>query len=238
MDSEYKGRVSSFERISKSVRLINVKLTSPTEIEFEPGQYLALLLPDSDKVSYYSIASSPHKVGEIELLVKEDTLGEGACYLFSLKAGNSIKFKAPMGDAFFRQDCGRDLIFAVGTSGASYARSILHYLVEQKRLGQQQVYYFMGAYHEDELMESDYFRQLDEQVESFHFIPAVSHDPEYSGEIGLITDVMERRLLDNLYNYDAYSAGPEGMVNAVAELLMEKKGLKSDCFFSDLYSKK
>jgi NAD(P)H-flavin reductase len=235
LELTYTGEVTSSEFISKSVLLIKIKLITPATVVFKAGQYLAVRVPDSDKVSYYSIASSPAFENTVELLVKEDTLGEGARYLFSLKVGSKLSFDAPMGNAYFREDSKRDLIFAVGASGASYARSMLHYLEKNGCLDRQHVYYFMGAHREDELMEADYFHQLAQSIEKFHFIPAISEQQDCSGEQGLITDVMARVLPQGLNHFDAYCAGPKPMVDAVAALLINEKGLDKGHFYSDLY---
>ena len=95
MEATHVGQVVYSGPISKGIILVKVKLIEPELVDFKAGQYLAVLLPDSDKASYYSIASSPNKKGEVELLVKEDKLGAGAIYLYSLKQGDAIQLHMP-----------------------------------------------------------------------------------------------------------------------------------------------
>ena len=236
MDATHTGQVTYSGPVSKGVILLKIKLTAPNRVEFKAGQYLAVLIPDAGKVAYYSIASSPNQRSEIELLVKEDKLGVGASYLFSLKEGDEVRMQLPMGDAFLREDSERNLIFVAGASGASYIRSMIHFLDESKQLEHRIIHYFLGCREEDELMESDYMLALAEKYEGFHYHPALSHQEDWDGHTGLITDVVDKILPSDMSEWEAYSAGSPAMVKAVADLLIANKKLVPAHFFSDLYT--
>ena len=236
MEKTHTGHIAYTAPISKGIILIKIRLVEPDFVNFRAGQYLAVLLPCSEKVAYYSIASSPNKKNIVELLVKEDKMGVGASYLFSLKEGDLINLNMPMGDAFLREDSERNIIFVAGASGASYIRSMIHYLDESNLMLNRQIYYFLGTREEDELMEPEYMHQLAEKSSDFHFIPALSTQQDWEGHTGLITDVIERVMQPDLSDWEAYSAGSPSMVKAVAKTLINDKSLRSDCFFSDLYA--
>lgn len=236
MQVTHTAQVVSTTVISKGILLMTFKLLNPTMVDFKAGQYLAVFLPGEDKQSYYSIASSPNLSNHIELLVKEDTLGAGANYLFSLKVGDGVRFSMPMGEAFLREESCHKLVFVAGASGASYVRSMIHYLDETKQLSDREVYYFLGAQEEDELLELKPMMSLADKRSNFYFIPALSGATEWSGETGLITEVVERLMKDDLGQWDAYCAGSPAMVEAVADVLIDKKGLLAKNFYSDFYS--
>ena len=236
MQATHVAKVVSSHLVSKGILLIEFQLTEPAQVEFKAGQYLAVFLPDSDKQSYYSIASSPNKKNTVELLVKEDKLGAGASYLFSLKGGDEVQFAMPMGDAFLREDSGNNIVFIAGASGASYIRSMIHYLDEADQLAGREVHYFLGAREEDELLEIDYMRQLAKKYSGFHFIPALSGQDDWDGHSGLITEVVGNLMSDDLSTWDAYSAGSPAMVEAVAKMLIEEKKLAAKNFYSDFYN--
>ena len=198
MDVTHVGQLISSAEVSKGIILIKIKLIKPVNVSFKAGQYLAVLLPGSDKASYYSIASSPNKKNEVELLVKEDKLGDGAVYLYSLKAGDSLQLHMPMGDAYLREDSDKNVVFVAGASGASYIRSMIHYLDESNHLAHREVHYFLGCREEDELLESDYMHELADKYQGFHFHPALSDQEDWDGHTGLITDVVERLMPSNL----------------------------------------
>jgi len=236
MQATHTGQVVHSAEVSKGIIILNIKLNEPSSVDFKAGQYVAVLLPDSDKASYYSIASSPNKKGEIELIVKEDKLGAGAVYLFSLKEGDQVTLNMPLGDAFLRDNSDKNIIFVAGASGASYIRSMIHFLDESNHLAFREIHYFLGCREEDELMEPSYMHALAEKYEGFHFHPALSHQDDWDGHTGLITDVVDKVLSNDLSKWEAYSAGSPAMVKAVADLLISTKSLKPTQFFSDLYT--
>lgn len=236
METTHAGQITSSKEVSKGIILIQIKLIEPDVVDFKAGQYLAILLPDSDKVAYYSIASSPSKKGTVELLVKEDKHGVGALYLYSLQKGDSINMHMPMGDAFLRDDNDCNLLFVAGASGASYIRSMIHYLDEAHHLAHREVHYFLGCREESELLESDFMHELAVKHEGFHYHPALSHQEDWDGHTGLITDVVDKIMPNDLSQWQAYSAGSPAMVKAVADALIANKNLMPASFFSDLYT--
>ena len=236
MEATHVGQIIYTGAISKGIILIKIKLIDPDFVDFKAGQYLAVLLPNTDKVSYYSIASSPNKKGEVELLVKEDTLGEGAVYLYSLRQGDVIQLHLPMGDAYLREKSNRHILFVAGASGASYIRSMIHCLDEAGRLVNREVHYFLGCRQEDELLESGYMQALAKKHSGFHYYPALSHQDDWDGHSGLVTEVVERVMPKDMSGWDAYSAGSPAMVKAVADTLITNHRLLPAHFYSDLYT--
>ncbi len=236
MEATHTGHITSSKEVCKGIILIQIKLTKPETIDFKAGQYLAVLLPNSDKVAYYSIASSPGKKGVVELLVKEDKYGAGAIYLYSLKEGDSLNIHMPLGNAFLRDDNDCNLLFVAGASGASYIRSMIHYLDEIDHLAHREVHYFLGCREESELLESDFMHALADKYTGFHYHPALSHQEDWDGHTGLITEVVDRIMPADMAEWQAYSAGSPGMVKAVADELIANKNLIPSQFFSDLYT--
>jgi len=231
----YQGTVECSDKISEGMRCVRIQLPAGETLSFLPGQYVGVHLPERDEVAYYSIATSPSSPSAFELIVKEDPLAQGASYMYGLQPGDPINFDAPMGEAYFRADARRPLIFVAGASGASYVRSMLQYLQEQGQLGVLPIHYFYGVRTEDELIEIDWLHGLSEAHEDFHFIPALSGLSRWSGATGLITDVMDACLINEISGFDAYVAGSHAMVNAAAGCLIRNKGLPEDHFFSDMY---
>jgi len=236
MGASCTGEVVLSEVISKGILLLRIKLLEPHSVAFKAGQYIALSVPNAKKQSYYSIASSPNRAGEIELLIKEDATGAGSSYLFSLKLGDSLHFNMPLGTAFLQEDSEHNIIFVAGASGASYIRSMIHYLDETKQLAKRDIYYFLGAREADELLEPDFMHQLAEKHSRFHFIPALSEQEDWDGHTGLVTDVIQKIMPENMSQWDVYCAGSFPMVKAVAETLIEHKNIQPSRFFSDLYT--
>ena len=165
MEVTHKGQVIYSGFVSKGIILLRIELLEPKSLEFKAGQYLAVLLPNLDKASYYSIASSPNN-----------------------------------------------------------------------QLANREVHYFLGCREESELLESDFMQALAEKYSGFHYHPALSHQEDWEGHTGLITEVVDRLTPNDLSEWQAYSAGSPAMVKAVADELIANKDLKPSSFFSDLYT--
>lgn len=236
MEELCSGKVVLSTHISKNILLIRIKLIKPDEVEFKAGQYLAISRPDADKPSYYSIASSPNRKSEVELLVQEGQPGSGSSYMFSLKVGDDVKFKMPMGTAYLRNNSMQDIIFVAGASGASYIRSMIHFLDETDQIHRREIHYFLGCREENELLESDYMHKLAAKYSNFHYHPALSHQEDWGGHTGLVTEIVERLMPENMSKWEAYSAGSPAMVEAVANTLINNHALSPTSFYSDLYT--
>ena len=237
-NSEHTGVIESIDSIGSGLIKIAIGLKNDQTLEFKAGQYLAIPIPGMDKTSYYSIASPPTLKNKIELIVKEDKQGIGAGYLFSLSPGDSIAFNAPYGKAYLREDSQHNIVFVAGSSGASYVRSMLHYLHDRNSLHHRTIHYFFGVQTEAELCELDYWHDLAEQYTGFHFVPVLSSPDNansWLGESGLVTNAVDRILHEPLEGWDAYTAGSPAMVRVLADLLISKKGLPADRFFSDMH---
>jgi Na+-transporting NADH:ubiquinone oxidoreductase subunit F len=81
--------------------------------------------------------------------------------------------------------------------------------------------YFFGALSQKDLFYVEELKQLEEECPWFTFVPALSNEPEnsdWSGERGLITDVVARHLPD-ASEYEGYLCGSPGMINACIDVL-------------------
>jgi propane monooxygenase reductase subunit len=94
--------------------------------------------------------------------------------------------------------------------------SLLRLMVDQG-VERPAVYYY-GAREEEDLFHLEELAALQTMLPGFRFVPALS-DSKWEGEMGLITDVVERSE-QGLDGVDAYLCGPPPMVDAAQEMLM------------------
>jgi propane monooxygenase reductase subunit len=82
-------------------------------------------------------------------------------------------------------------------------------------------FYYYGARGPADLFHLDELAELERRLPNFRFVPALSHcgdDEDWSGERGLITDVVTR-LHQEIGEVDAYLCGPPPMVDAAIAML-------------------
>jgi Na+-transporting NADH:ubiquinone oxidoreductase subunit F len=218
---EYEGEIIYAENATSDIRRIGVRLISPGEVEFKPGQYVQVNCDVGGQREYraYSIASSPDETGVVELNVKRVPEGLVSAWLHTLEEGDRIEFSGPYGDFFLDMDSQRRIICVAGGVGLAPLRSIVLYWVDHLKGRPVELYY--GSRTREDLYDHDLFARIAEQNENFHYHPAVSdEDPSWEGERGFIHTVLQKHFQGN-GNAEAYLCGPPIMIDAVSEVLVD-----------------
>lgn len=101
----------------------------------------------------------------------------------------------------------------------------------------RKVKYFFGARNKKDLYYTDEFKKLSKAFPNFEYIPALS-DPlpedHWEGEVGLITDVLDRHSQD-LSATEAYLCGSPGMIDACVKVL-KNNDCPTEQIFYDKFS--
>ncbi|MDY0346589.1 MAG: 2Fe-2S iron-sulfur cluster binding domain-containing protein [Acholeplasma sp.] len=231
----YQTKVVSIEDQTYDIKLVKFKLINPTEMHFKPGQYAQIKVPGIDVIRAYSIASNPKDTSEIELIIRQVPNGQATTFVHkALEVGDKITLTGPFGD-FYLRETEREMICIAGGSGKAPIRSILYYL--RDRGMNRKVKYFFGAKSKRDLYMTEEFLELSKAFPNFEYIPALSEplpEDEWQGEVGLITDVVDR-LTDDLSEAEAYLCGSPGMINACNKILT-KHDIKQHNVFYDKFS--
>ncbi|MBD3288834.1 2Fe-2S iron-sulfur cluster binding domain-containing protein [candidate division KSB1 bacterium] len=237
---EFESEVDKITDLTYDIKLVRLKLTEPKEISFKPGQYAQLNSKPYNGVKEsvsraYSIASPHFEKDHIDLMVR--LVPEGICTTWVhdyLQEGEKVKFVAPMGDFYIREDEG-EMIMVAGGSGMAPFVSILEDMARKK--SKRKMTYFFGAVTKKDLFYVEEMRSLEERIENFTFVPALSGpepDDDWDGETGLITVPLEKYLKshDDLEKSQGYLCGSPGMIDACIKI-MKNYGMKSDRIFYD-----
>ena len=97
--------------------------------------------------------------------------------------------------------------------------------------------YFFGAVQRRDLFLLDEFAELEQELDWFKFSPALSapgQDGNWSGEVGLITEIVDRHVSSGA-EMEAYLCGSPGMIDASIKVL-ETKGMTNDRIFYDKFA--
>ena len=126
------------------------------------------------------------------------------------------------------------MICIAGGSGKAPIRSILLYLKDRGM--NRKVKYFFGAKSKRDLYYTEEFMKLQQEFPNFEYIPALSEPQQsdnWKGEVGLITDVVDR-FTGDLSNSEAYLCGSPGMIDACIRVL-NKHSIKKENVFYDKF---
>jgi len=236
---KFRAKVAGKRALTHDIIELKMELVEPGGIDFTAGQYVQL---ESRKYKgresvnrAYSISSLPSEKGFVELMIRR--VPEGICttWVFDhLKEGDEISFSGPYGD-FRLTDSGAPAVFIAGGSGMAPIWSILRDMKE--RNDSRKSAYFFGALTSADLFYTEELKKLESETGNFSYIPALSGEKEdsgWTGERGLITDVVKRTLPD-LTGYEAYLCGSPGMIDACVKVLTEN-GIPADRIFYDKFS--
>jgi len=232
---EYKTLVTRVEPLTHDIKHLTLRLDSSDTIVFKPGQYIQFRIPGTEEFRAYSIASSPSRGNEIELIIRLVPGGLCSTYVHEiLKPGSSATITGPYGDFYLREDSTRDIVCIGGGCGMAPIRSILSSLAEKGML--RKATYFFGARSKNDLFYTEELRQLERDYPSFTYVPALS-DPkpadQWDGDVGLITQVVEKHVRD-ASNSEAYLCGPQPMIDASLKVLTAK-GMKQENILYDKF---
>ena len=231
-------RVEAVEELTHDIRRLVVALVDSEPFQFTAGQYADLMIPGEEGTHRsFSMANTPATGERLEFMIKlyPDGHFSGLLTDGGIKEGDELELTGPYGVFTLRQSSPRRLLFVGGGAGMAPIVSLLRSLAEQGSARPATYYY--GARRETDLFHLEELAALGEQLPDFTFVPALSEvDPEdaWSGETGLITDVVER-LEGDLAEVDAYVCGPPPMVEAAMKLL-EAKGVPESHIYYDKFT--
>lgn len=237
---QFTTTVESIRDLTHDIKEVRLKLKEPPEIEMKAGQFIQFQVPEyelTDEPVYraYSMASVPSDTTHIELEIRLVPNGICTTYVHKhLKEGDTVMVNGPYGE-FFLRDTDRDIICIAGGSGMAPLKSILLDMAEHE--SPRKIRYFFGARTGKDLFLLDEMKELEERLSDFTFIPALSEpQPEdnWSGETGLITDVV-RRMTENAAEAEAYLCGSPGMIDACIKVLQEL-GMPEERIYYDKFA--
>ena len=236
---EYTGRVERIRDLTHDIKELRIRLLDPPTIEYAPGRYVQLETPaygDNPEGVFraYSLSSVPSDAGYIELVIRLVPNGLCTTWVFEhLHEGDEVHFTGPFGD-FRLSETGKPMIWIAGGSGMAPFWSMIRHLKETGN--SRPVTYFFGAVAQRDLFYLEELTALAEELPWFEFIPALSGKDiaDWSGEKGLITDVVRRRVEADT-PAEGYLCGSPGMIDAAIAVLHEK-GITDERIFFDKFA--
>lgn len=163
-------------QLTSDVYLFKFTLLTPKEINFLPGQYVILNIPQNNGVvlhRLYSIASPPSQKGSFELVVKLIPEGVASLYFLNLKEGDNSFFQGPAG-AFQLRQTNKDKVFLVtGTGIAPVMSMILNLLNSKSETG---IFLFWGLPTFKDTFFIEELKNLKNKYKNFHFNICLSQE--------------------------------------------------------------
>lgn len=206
------ARIERLEVACHDVRTVFLRLPVAETFEFEPGQYVDILLPGGRRRSF-SIASPPHDSTLLELHVRLVPGGEFSPRLFTPGAsGSLLNLEGPLGQ-FVYQPRAVPMLLVGGGTGLAPLKSILRHVIENALDRPMTLYW--GVRSERDLYADAELKALASQTALFEYRPVLSEpDTGWSGRRGWVHDAVLRDHA-RLEGLDIYASGPPAMIGAL-----------------------
>ncbi len=237
---QYRSRVVRLRDLTHDIKEVTLELIEPQSITLTAGQFIQFQTPEyelTDEPVYraYSVSSPPSVTGAVEIEVRLVPNGICTTYVHTyLKEGDEVVFNGPYGE-FYLRDTSRKVVCIAGGSGMAPIKAILFDMLD--RGINRTVEYYFGAVTKADLFLVEEMKELERKLPDFTFIPALSAPKEedrWDGEIGLITEVLDRRLRSG-EEVEAYLCGSPGMIDACVGVLTGK-GVPDELIYYDKFA--
>ena len=211
----------------------------PDEVDFIPGQYFWVELPDrglSDERGlrrHFSVCTSPTEGGVLGLATRlRDTAFKQT--LAALDAGDEVDVEPPKGDFHLPDEEGGPYAFVAGGIGITVFRCMLRCIADRGLAHRVTLVYSNRDRSSSAFL--DELSELEERIPGLRVVLTMTDDPEWEGETRLVDEAMLRDVLGEEFEQTTFLvAGPPGMVDGVVETL-EGAGLPEEQILPDHFS--
>ena len=217
-----RARIKDKQEVAKGTLLVTFDLLGE-EVDFRPGQYFFVTLPDAGHQDdkglrrHITVVTSPNEKGILGLATRmrdsafKRTLGE-------LPVGTEVDVEPPKGNFALPEETDRPLVFVAGGIGITVFRSMLRYIHEE-RLPYRVTLIYSNRDRESTAF-LDELRELEQALPEFRLILTMTQDPTWDGETRKIDAQFFTDNRDgDLNQYTFLVAGPPAMAEGVQQAL-------------------
>ncbi|MDV3455371.1 2Fe-2S iron-sulfur cluster binding domain-containing protein [Sphingomonas sp. HF-S4] len=213
----HRGELLAIDRLAASVSRLTIRLESPEDFRFQPGQYLRLRPPGLRAARAYSIASAPGALPLVELLIRHVPGGQVSDWLESEAAvpGATMTLQGPLG-GFALDDRATRAVFVAGGTGLAPSLAMI-----RANAGRMPMLLCFGCTRREELFLHEELRALEAGTPGLEVRIALME-----GAAGDVREGTAVALLagDPVAGASYHLCGPPGMVDA-ARVVLRAEGV-------------
>jgi len=218
-----RARIKEKREVARETLLVTFDLLGE-EVDFTPGQYFFVNLPDighQDEKGlrrHITVVTSPTERGVLGLATRlRDTAFKRT--LRELPVGAEVVVEPPKGEFGLPEDTSRPLVLVAGGIGITVFRCMLRYIRDE------QLPYRITLIYSNRDRESaaflDELRELEQELD-LRLVLTMTQDHDWDGETRKIdAEFFKDYLGANLDEYTFLVAGPPGMTEGVQQALAE-----------------
>lgn len=221
-NSEYRikrAKIIRAKKVTEQEKLFEIVLPNAESLDHDPGQFVEASLFGIGEAPI-SIASSPTQRHSFDLCVR--AVGKVTNAMHKLESGDEIGIRGPFGVGFpVRILEGNDLLFVAGGLGIVPMRSLINYVINNRRdFGKINI--LLGCKTPKDMLFGDEVEEWQKRLDVNFSCTVDRADPEWAGNVGLITSLIPGVTLDPNRTF-AVVVGPPIMYKFVIKELLAKK---------------
>jgi CDP-4-dehydro-6-deoxyglucose reductase len=160
-------------------------------------------------------------------------------YVFaSMKEREILRFEAPLGTFFLREDNAKPMIFVASGTGFAPIKAMLEHTFHRNMDERRRLILYWGARARRDLYMDELPRKWATAHPGFKYIPVLSDatgDDEWTGRTGLVHQAVLDDFTD-LSPYQVYACGNPLMVEAAQRDFVALRRLAEEDFFADSFT--
>jgi NAD(P)H-flavin reductase/hemoglobin-like flavoprotein len=187
----WRGEIVAHERRAPDVAVLVIRPDRP--YEYQPGQYASIETPYRPRSwRTYSMATAPSPDGLLEFHVRAlDNGWVSGPLVWRAQVGDVLKLGAPKGRMRVDQHSDRDVLAVAGGTGLAPIKAIIDDMTKWNSSRRLTLYFGVRETHD--LYDMAPLHRIAALNPWFSVVPVVSEDPRFSGEQGLLPDVLARQ---------------------------------------------
>jgi ferredoxin-NADP reductase len=233
-----RARIKEKREVAKGTLLVTFDLLGK-EIDFTPGQYFFVTLPDVGHQDerglrrHITVVTSPNEAGVLGFATRmRDSAFKRS--LSELPVGAEVEVEPPKGSFALPTDASRPLVFVAGGIGITVFRSMLRYIREEGLSHRITLVYSNRDRESTAFL--DELEELEKEIPNLRLVFTMTQDPGWDGETRRIdSEFFKDYLGEDLNQYTFLVAGPPAMVEGVVDALA-KAAVKDDNVIAERYS--
>jgi len=181
------AKVIHTRNMTEQEKLFEISLLKGESLDYDPGQFVEVSLFGAGEAPI-SICSSPTKKGTFELCVR--AVGRFTDAMHKLEMGDILGIRGPFGVGFPVEVLeGYDLLLIAGGLGIAPLRSLINYVIDNRRdFGK--VHIMLGAKNPESMLFGNELETWEERMDVNFQSTVDNASPGWDGDVGLITSLI------------------------------------------------
>jgi len=217
------GEVERHDQRRPDLAVLTIK--PDQALRYTPGQYVAVQVPRWPRLwRNFSIANAPRENGLIDLHVRavRGGLVSGAL-VHNTRPGDTVLLGQAQGEMTVPAELDRDLLCIAGGTGLAPLKAIIEGVLRGGGpFWRRKITLWFGARTEQDLYDLPDLRVLESICPGLKVIPVVSHQKDFIGMKGTLSDVTPH--CANYADREIFISGPDRMVRETARRLARRVG--------------